>query len=278
MAEIEQDHERLLTDIEAAEPPVGSGMFWWLGQHTFVVKTGGKVFYIDPFFENWPSRQTRPLLTPDEGRLADYVLVTHGHGDHLAPETLAAMVTASPSALFVSPATEAVRMIEEGKVPRERLRTLNAGETLAHGAVAITAVKAKHEFFDEHPTLGFPYLGYVVAIGGLTFFHSGDGIMYDGLFATLSRWARFDAMFLPINGRDADRYIANCMGNFTFQESAELAGELRTGLVVPSHYDMFLGNQEDPVKFVRFLEAKYPGVPSWVGKAGTRVSFPQTAD
>src|SRR5205085_1658892 len=172
------------------------------------------------------------------------------------------------------PRTEAERMHEEGKVPSERLWPLNAGESLEQAGVRITAIKAKHETFDEHPTLGFPYVGYVVEAGGVTFYHAGDTIMYDGLIGTLRHWPRFDALFLPINGRDADRYLRDCMGNFTFQEAAELAGELKPGLAVPSHYDMFLGNQEDPSKFVRFLEAKFPGVPSWVGKASERVLFP----
>ena len=112
-----------------------------------------------------------------------------------------------------------------------------------------------------------------IETGGLTIYHSGDCIMYEGLLSTLQQWAHFDVMFLPINGRDADRFLVNCLGNFTFQEAAELAGELKAGLVVPAHYDMFIGNQEDPVKFVRFLEAKFPGVKSWVGKAGTQVRF-----
>src|SRR5262245_10246572 len=86
--EIALEHEALLADVEHTNPPHGRGAFWWLGQHTFIVKAGGKVFLIDPFFLPWDSRQTRTLLTPEEGRLADFVLVTHGHGDHLCPETL----------------------------------------------------------------------------------------------------------------------------------------------------------------------------------------------
>ena len=157
---------------------------------------------------------------------------------------------------------------------RERLNPVNAGETVEFPGVRITAIKSKHESFDEDPTLGFPFLGYVVEAGGITFYHAGDTIMYDGLLATLRQWTHFDALFLPINGRDAERFQTGCLGNFTFQEAVELAGDLRPSLAVPAHYDMFIGNQEDPQKFVRFLEAKFPGIPSWVGPAGSRVLFP----
>jgi L-ascorbate 6-phosphate lactonase len=272
--EIAQDHAALLAEIKSTETPDGRAAFWWLGQHTFIIKAGNRVFYIDPWFAPWEARQTRPLLTPEEGRHADFVLVTHGHGDHLCPETLPGLVEASPRAVFISPRTEAARMTGEAGVPAERLHPLSAGESLERDGVRITAIKSKHETFDEHPSLGFPFLGYVVEAGGVTFYHAGDTILYDGLRNTLQQWPHFDALFLPINGRDADRFLRGCLGNFTFQEAAELAGDLRPGLAVPAHWDMFVGNQEDPVQFVRFLEAKFPGVKSWVGRAGERVWFP----
>src|SRR5579872_263684 len=272
--EIAQSHAALLADIQATTPKAGQGVFWWMGQHTFIVKAGGLVTYVDPFFADWPSRQTPPLLAPAEARHAGLVLVTHGHGDHLDPESLRAMVDASPDALFVCPRTEAERMTGEAGIPAGRLHAVSAGETVALAGARVTAIKAKHESFDEHRELGFPFIGYVVECGGIAFYHAGDTIMYDGLITTLRQGPRLDAMFLPINGRDAERFRSGCLGNFTFQEAAELAGELRPGLAVPAHYDMFIGNQEDPARFVDFLAAKFPGIPAWVGPAGARVPFP----
>jgi L-ascorbate metabolism protein UlaG (beta-lactamase superfamily) len=273
MTEIAQDYADLLADIVATETAPGKAAFWWMGQHTFIVKAGGHIFYLDPWFAPWESRQTRTLLLPESDHVADFALISHGHEDHLCPETLRGMLKASPDTLFICPRTEAERMRKEAGIPNERLRPMNANDKLRHHKVKITAIKSKHESFDEHPQLGFPYLGYVVEAGGVTFYHAGDTILYEGLLTKLQHWRHFDAMFLPINGRDAERFLRGCLGNFTYQEAAELAGELRAGLAVPSHYDMFIGNQEDPSKFVHFLEAKYPGVPAWVGKAGERVWF-----
>src|SRR5579871_2270449 len=270
--EVAQSHDALLRDIAATETPEGTGAFWWMGQHTFIVKAGGKVVYIDPFFSPWESRQTPPPLHPEEARYADYVLVTHGHGDHLDPDSLRPMPETSPRAIFLSPRTEAHRMLQEAGIPSERLSPLNADEVYTAEGIKITAIKAKHEFFDEHPELGFPYLGYVVEVGGVTLYHAGDTIPYEGMLSRLQQWERLDVMFLPINGRDAERFTRGCLGNLTFQEAAKLAGELKPGLAVPAHYDMFIGNQEDPWKFARFLEVKF-GMPYWIGKAGEKVLF-----
>ena len=273
--EIAKSHAALLEEIEATQTPYGQAAFWWMGQHTFIVKAGSKTLYFDPWYADWTSRQTPALLTPQECRLADVALISHGHADHLCPATLPAMAQASPNALFVCPRTEAERLTGECGLAAERVRALNAGETLEHDGIRITAIKAKHEHFDEHPTLGFPYLGYVVETNGVTIYHAGDTIPYEGHLTTLAQWKHFDVMFLPINGRDAERYLRNCAGNLTFQESAELAGELHAGLAVAAHWDMFIGNQEDPALFVDYLNAKYPSVKSWVGRAGERVLFPE---
>lgn len=277
-AQIAQEHEELLADIAGTETVPGTAAFWWMGQHTFIIKAGGKVIYIDPWFPDWPSRQTRPLLTPQEAKFADLALISHGHADHLCPETLPFMVEASPNALFVGPRTETERLLGECRIPADRLKTVSADETVTHNGIRVTAIKSKHEMFHEHPTLGFPFLGYVVEVNGVTFYHSGDTIPYEGMLTSLQKWPHFDTLFLPINGRDAERYNRRCDGNLTFQESVELGGDLEPGLVVPAHYDMFVGNQEDPQKFVDFLQAKYPAVPYWVGPAGTKVMFGTAAD
>lgn len=282
--EIAQNHRALLDDIRQTEMAAGRAAFWWLGQHSFIVKigtqTGAHILYIDPYFDPIEARQTPPLLEFAEPDNADLVLVTHDHSDHLCPVSLSHIAAQCPQAQFVSPRTATRRMTEDAHVSADRLHTLSAAESLEWNGLRITAIKGKHESFDEDPVLGFPWLGYVVeTLGtdgkptGFCFYHAGDTIAYEGLQTTLAQWSRFDVMFLPINGRDGERFRRNCMGNLTFQESAELAGELKPGLAVPTHYDMFIGNQEDPAKFVDFLNAKFPGVSSWVGKAGEKVWF-----
>ena len=43
----------------------------------------------------------------------------------------------------------------------------------------------------------------------------------------------------------------------TFQEAADLAGELKPRIVIPGHWDMFRDNPGDPEAFKDYIEAKY---------------------
>ena len=50
----------------------------WLGHGTFAVETAGKQVLIDPFFTGNPAAST----TADDVS-PDFIIVTHGHGDHI---------------------------------------------------------------------------------------------------------------------------------------------------------------------------------------------------
>jgi L-ascorbate metabolism protein UlaG (beta-lactamase superfamily) len=277
MVEIAARGTELLEEIARARTEPGRVAFWWMGQHSFILKGGETVVYIDPFLSPHAARQTPPLLAPEEVTNADLVLGTHDHLDHIVPGTIPGIAAASPQARFVVPRTAAEGVRELGVSP-ERLLPLTDGEAVGyplaggHG-VRVTAIKSKHERFDEVPGVGFPFLGYVIELNGATVYHAGDTIVYEGLVTALRRH-RPSVAFLPINGRDAERLKSGCIGNMTYQEAVDLAGDVGVRWAIPTHYDMFIGNQEDPTKFVRYLEVKFPDIRTWVGPAGQRVVVP----
>ena len=264
----------LIRDIDHTDVPKGGLAFWWLGQMGFVAKvnTGRaqKVLYLDPFLAPRDTRRIPPLLDPTLITHADYVLGSHDHGDHIDPVAITGIAAASPAAVLVTSRVARRHVLALG-VPDERAIGLDEG--LVHedaDGLRISAIAAQHEFFDRDATLGYPYLSFIIEAGGLTLFHSGDTLRYEGQLASLARW-RFDAAFLPINGRDAERLARNCRGNMTFQEAVDLAGTLRPRLTAPGHYDMFADNPGDPQAFATYLAVKYPGLDCWIGDHGERV-------
>jgi L-ascorbate 6-phosphate lactonase len=244
--------------------------FWWLGQHSFLVKLGETVLLIDPFLTEMKERNVPPLFAPEDATSVQFVCCTHDHLDHICPVAVSGLAKAT-QAMFVAPKAHKARMLELG-LPESRLVLLNDGEVATLHNVKVNAIKASHEFFDQTPEGFFPYLGYVLEGANKTIYHAGDTLWWEGLQARLSKWS-FDAAMVPINGRDAKRYKEGIIGNFTFQEAADLLGGFKVSLSVPTHYDMFDGNREDPQKFVDYLKVKYPDRRVWVGKPTERVEI-----
>ena len=264
--------QALLRDINETIVPEDGLAFWWLGQVSYVVKVGDIVLYFDPFLQETTSRQIPSLLEAETIDHADWVFGSHDHMDHIDPVAISGIAQASPQSRFVVSRVARLRLLDMGINPS---RIIALDEGMAHNDLnlSITPVAAKHEAFDHDPELGYPYLSYIVEIGGLTILHLGDTLCYEGLVTKLRPWA-IDVMFVPINGRDAERYLRGCLGNMTYQEAVDLAGELSPRLTVPGHYDMFANNSQDPAPFAAMIEAKYPELDYWIGDHGEAVILP----
>ena len=192
-----------------------------------------------------------PPLLPDVVADTDAVLLTHDHIVHTDPDTVLPLSAASPQARFVAPSTSRDTLAEAGLdagsvvVPR-------VGEPVEVAGATVTAVPSAHTELEYDPERGYTYLGYIIECNGVTVYHTGDTVIYDGLMETLSAW-KIDVAFVPINGRDFFRTAQSIIGNTDFREAAELAEALDFGLIVPTHYDLFAFNGADPGHFVSYL-------------------------
>ncbi len=267
--EVARSGQDLLDSLSAARPADGEMVFWWLGQQSVILKIGTSLVFIDPYLKESDRRRKPPLLTPAQCAGFDLVICSHDHSDHVDPDAIPGLAAASP-AVFVAPAAIRERMMSLG-VPPDRWIGLNDGETAQVRGVEVTAVRSSHEFFDQTAEGLFPYLGYVVSGHGVRAYHPGDSVWWEGLQARLRSLLPIDVAFMPINGRDAARYRRGCIGNMGFAEAADLVAPLPVGLAVPTHFDMFDGNREDPTRFTDYLAAKYPAQPTWLGRAGEPV-------
>jgi L-ascorbate 6-phosphate lactonase len=261
----------LIADIDACAVPEGACGLWWLGQQSFVAKLGDTVCYLDPYLSPSPHRQVPPLLAPEEVTNAQLILGSHDHTDHIDRAAWPRLAQASPQATFVVPELLRARLIEELGLPADRVVGLDDEQSVTVAGVRVTAVPAAHELLDQDPATGrYPYLGYVLESRGFCLYHAGDTCLYEGMQKKLRRFS-LDLALLPINGRDAVRYAAHCIGNLTFQEAVDLAGAIRPGLTIPAHFDMFASNSEDPKRFVDYLHVKYPDLGTLVPQHGERV-------
>jgi L-ascorbate metabolism protein UlaG (beta-lactamase superfamily) len=263
----------LIKDIDDCRLSSNQGAFWWLGQHGFAVKLGRKVLYIDAFLSEHHDRLIPPLFRPQEISNADYILGSHDHADHIDRDAWPVLAANLPKTRFVVPALLKENLSSELGIAEDRIVGLDDLTFFDDGEIRITGIAASHELLDKDPQAGlYPYLGFVVEGNGRSLYHSGDSCIYEGLQTKLKRW-KLDAMFLPINGRDAKRLSSGCIGNMTYQEAADLAGALSPGLVIPAHYDMFAHNGGNPKLFLGYISVKYPAIKAKLCRHGKREMF-----
>lgn len=275
--------QALLAEIASTCPEAGTLAVWWLGQSGFLIKSRSSTLVVDPYLSEHLTqkyaqtdkphiRMTEAPCRGEDLRPVDLILASHKHSDHLDPGTMPGLMAASPEALLVVPAALVEHAAGLG-LPAHRLIGLEAGQCHRHKDVRVEAVPAAHEALDTDLQGRHLYLGYVIEIGGQRLYHSGDGVLYEGLAERLAVQP-FDVLFLPINGRDPARGVP---GNMSAQEAVALAGQVRPRFLVPHHYDMFTFNTVPVRVFADAVQRLPAGVTSRVLRCGERWLVPAHA-
>jgi L-ascorbate metabolism protein UlaG (beta-lactamase superfamily) len=196
----------------------------------------------------------------------DWLFASHKHSDHLDPVTVPQVFTASPSAKLVLPAAIVDYAVSLG-LDRQRLIPTRGDETIRVGPLTVRSIPSAHPGLDYTDEGGYPFMGYVFQVDGLTLYHSGDTFVYPGMAERLKRFA-IDIAFLPINGTNARLEALKVPGNMNAAEAAALAREVGVRLLIPCHYDMFTFNTADVREFERI--ATQAGQPYAVLRCGER--------
>ena len=266
-----------LDGIDAlASPPAGAALAW-LGQAGFLIAAGGQRILIDPYLSDslaakyagtrFPHiRMMPPPIAPEDLHGIGWLFCTHGHTDHMDPGTIPGLLAANPACRVVAPRAERARAIERG-VPEERLILIDAGETMDLVGLRVTATAAAHETLDIDAAGHFHYLGYAIEAGGVTIWHSGDTVPFDGLAAELA--GPVDLALLPINGRDAERAANGVPGNLTVEEALALVDRIGAKALICHHFGLFDFNTADPAAALAAIGRAGPAADCRLAELGT---------
>ncbi|RKZ20536.1 metal-dependent hydrolase [bacterium] len=192
---------------------------YFLG-HAAVKLEGAKTVYIDPFLTGNPVASEKK-----EDAKADYVIVTHDHGDHLGD---AFDIAKANGAVLFAQHEIAVKAQENGI----EAEGMNVGGAVEREGIKVWFTNAIHTSETGHP------MGAVVEMEGKRVYHAGDTGLF-GDMKLIGELFKPDVALLPIGGR----YTMD-------EEQAAYAVKLiKPGIVIPIHYNTFPIIKADPERF-----------------------------
>lgn len=210
----------------------------WLGHATVLVETvNGLNLLIDPFLEHNP---TYPKNFTLPGKI-DYILLTHGHMDHIAD---AVPVAQKHGSTIVGIYELTSYLTGKGA---EKTIGMNLGGTVSLPGVDITMVEAKHSSsMQEGGQIIYLGLaaGLVISIqNGPVLYHAGDTSVFTDMKLIRELYAPEVAM-LPIGG------------HFTMgpKEAALAASYLQPKLILPIHWGTFPPLKGTPEQLAALLD------------------------
>jgi len=188
---------------------------------------------IDPFLTGNPNA----AMSQDEVDVG-YVLVTHGHGDHMGD----AITIARRTGATIIASHELASLCAKSGVKTHAMHIGGAHE-FEFGRVKLTIAHHGGGAGSDAGVYTGPAVGFLVTIGGKIVYHSGDtGLFYD--MKLIGDMNQIELAFLPIGD------------NFTMgtDDAVKAVEFLRPKRVVPFHYDTFPPIKADPGMFARKVE------------------------
>ncbi len=212
-----------------------------------ITTNSGKIILIDPFLDGNP---TSVVKSKDVN--ADYIILTHAHGDHIGD---AFSIAKRCDSLFICVDELANYCADKGF--KAHNMHIGGGHDFEFGRVKFTI--AHHgSMAPDNQYAGEP-AGVVVSADGINLYHTGDtGLFYD--MKLIGEMTALDYMLLPIG----DNFT---MGITDAVKAVELANPK---VAIPMHYNTFDLIKADPGEFKRKIES--------IGKNCIVMNFGQEID
>lgn len=246
----------VLATVSASQVSAQETKVRWFGHAAFSITTPkGKVLLIDPWLKNPSNPEAKdgkdPLASIPK---VDYILLTHGHRDHVGD---AVEIARKTGAILVSNPELAANMVKLADFPGKQAETdaimgIGGEIRLGDGEIVVAMTPAVHSSSVFNPKAGATEperayggnpAGFVLAIrNGPTIYHSGDTAYFRDM-ETIGEEYQVDLALLNIGG------------HFGMEPrmAARAAKSVSAKLAVPHHYATFPGIAENADAFAAEL-------------------------
>lgn len=223
-----------------ASPDTGLA-FTWLGHAAYMIEMEGKFILVDPMlgprpspiYAVGPSRLHPVPAEPQDLPVADIVVLSHDHYDHLDKRTVSAL--AETARLFVVPIGVGP-IVHKFGVPIEKIREMDWHESLSVDDIQITALPARHfsgRTLKRDRTL---WASYAFKGSRHTFYFGGDSGEQDETYANIGKeHGPFEALIIPIGAYDPLWHDIHLNPEEALSGYHKMGG----GLFIPCHWGTF---------------------------------------
>ena len=194
---------------------------------------GGKKILIDPFLSGNP---TSPVKAKDVS--ADYIILTHAHGDHIGDSF---EIAKRCNSTFIC-VNELAEYCKSNGFKAHNMH-IGGGHNFEFGRVKFTI--AHHGSLTPDNHYGGEPAGVIISADNKNVYHTGDtGLFYD--MKLIGEMTPIDYMLLPIG----DNFT---MGIIDAAKAVELVSPK---VAIPMHYNTFPVIEADPDDFKKMTESK----------------------
>jgi L-ascorbate metabolism protein UlaG (beta-lactamase superfamily) len=200
----------------------------YIGHATTLLRLDGFSVLTDPMLRGWlgPLRRQAPAPPTELPRIADAVLISHLHRDHLDLPSLRRLQPGTP---LVVPrgAGGIVARASAGEILE-----IGRGETISVGGLEVSGVPALHDGRrDGWGDQRIEPLGYLISGGGRKVYFAGDTDLFDGM----ADLPTLDLALLPVWGWGPS--VGS--GHLDPARAARALALLRARVAVPIHWGTF---------------------------------------
>lgn len=203
----------------------------WYGHATWGIEFAGKRVIIDPFFDQNPACSTKTSEID-----CDLILITHGHGDHIADAAALGKRTKAPIICNYE--------ISEwlGKQGVANLTGMNLGGTAKLPFCSVKMTPALHSSALPDGSNGGVAGGFVVTLGGRRIYFAGDTALFS------------DMNFVGEMGIEVAVLPIGDLFTMGIDDSVTATNLINPKFVVPSHYNTWPPIEQDTATWVEAIK------------------------